>query len=62
MPTLLTRSMKKIMEQVLQESAKVYHISNPKKLKQPKINLKEVVAFLTAKQNELEDITKNTKP
>ncbi len=54
--------MKKIMEQVLQESAKVYHISNPKKLKQPKINLKEVVAFLTAKQNELEDITKNTKP
>jgi hypothetical protein len=61
MPTVLTRSMKKIMEHVLQESAKVGHIGSSKWLEQPKINLKVVTNFHSGEQNELEDVTKNIK-
>jgi hypothetical protein len=45
----------------LQESAKVRHTSNPKQLEQPKIDLEEVMTFHNGEENELEDVTKNTK-
>jgi len=54
--------MKKRMEQVLQASVKVGHISNLKRLKQWKIDSKEATTFHSGEQNELENITKNIKP
>jgi hypothetical protein len=44
MPIVLTKNMKK-MEQVFQESANVGHISSPKQLELPKINIKEATTF-----------------
>ncbi len=49
------------MEKVLQESAKVGHVSNTKQLEQSKNNPQDVVTFHSGEQNELKDITKNTK-
>ncbi len=49
------------MEQVFQESAKIRHISSPKQLELPKINVKDVVTFHNGEQNEKEDVTKNTE-
>jgi len=40
----------------------VGHVSNLKWLKQPKIDIKEVATFHSGEHNELEDITKNSKP
>jgi hypothetical protein len=48
------------MEHVLQKNAKVGHISNLEWLQHPKINLK-AMTFHNEEQNELEDVTKNTK-
>jgi len=59
---MLTRSMKKIVEHVLQENVKVGHISNLEWLEQPKIDPKQVMTFHGEEQNEMEDAIKNTEP
>jgi hypothetical protein len=45
MPIVLTRSMKKRIEHVLQESVEVGHINNLERVEQPKIDLEEVATF-----------------
>jgi hypothetical protein len=59
MPTMLARSMKKRMEYVLQESAKVGHTCNLKWLEQPKINIEEAMTFHSGEKNKLKDIIEN---
>ncbi len=50
------------MEYVLQENVELGHVSNRKRLQQPKNDPKEDVTFHNGEKNELEDITENTKP
>jgi len=61
MPTVLVRSMKNKMKQVLQKSVEVGHVRNLKRLEQPKNDLEEVVTFQSGEQKKLEDIIENTK-
>jgi hypothetical protein len=49
------------MDQVLQESVEIGHVSNPKWLEQPENDPEESMTFHSGEQNELEDVTKNTK-
>jgi hypothetical protein len=53
--------MKKKMKHVLEKNVEVSHVSNPKRLKQPTINLEEVVTFHRGEENKLEDVTINIK-
>ncbi len=53
--------MKKKMQQVLQENVEVGHVSNTKRLEQPKNDLEEAMTFHTEGQNELEDVIEKTK-
>jgi hypothetical protein len=46
------------MEQVLQESAKVGHVSNLEWLEQLKIDPKETMTFQSGEQNELDEVIK----
>jgi hypothetical protein len=54
--------MKKGMEQVLQKNVEVGHACKKEQLEQQKINVEEAVTFHCGEQNELEDVTENTKP
>ncbi len=49
------------MEQVLQKSAEVGHVSNTKRLEQPKNDLKDAMTFHSGEQNKSEDVIENTK-
>jgi hypothetical protein len=63
MSIMFTRNMKfKIIEQVLQESTKVGHVSNLEWLKQPKIDPKETKTFQSEEQIELDEVIKDIEP
>jgi hypothetical protein len=50
------------MEQVLQKTIKIRHVSNLKWLEHPKIDLEEVATFHSEEQDKLEDFIKNIEP
>jgi hypothetical protein len=59
MPITILKNMKKRMERVLQESAKLGHANNLEWLDQPKIDLEEAKTFHVGEQNKLKDITES---